>query len=197
MAHAWEDAHGLPRDVFDLFRTAAAERLRRIELLLAFPEYHVHLPGGGHASQCDVFALARLPDGLIAITVEGKVSEPFDKTVAEWSRRPSPGKQKRLQFLADKLGVGVHELGPLRYQLVHRAACALIEAQRFHARDAALVVQWFGESDAEPPSFKDYAGFLALFGYEAKRGLLIPVGKRSGIELHIGWSTGDSKFLRS
>jgi hypothetical protein len=43
----------------------------------------VPLPGGSTQSQNDAFVLARTPKGLVSITIEGKVSEPFGETLGK------------------------------------------------------------------------------------------------------------------
>ena len=43
--------------------------LEDVELLLAIPEYKVSLPGGGAASQNDIFCLARNRHGLVKLSV--------------------------------------------------------------------------------------------------------------------------------
>jgi len=67
LAHAWEDAAGLPPEIAALLRCFG-----KVELLLAIPEYDVPLAGSERPSQNDVFALVRTKDGLIVIMVEGK-----------------------------------------------------------------------------------------------------------------------------
>ncbi|UXX84471.1 DUF6946 family protein [Roseovarius pelagicus] len=76
-ARSWEDAKGLPPEIATILGPDA-------ELLLAFPEHKVALPGGSRPSQCDIFALARTPDQTIALSVEAKVNEPFDRSLADW-----------------------------------------------------------------------------------------------------------------
>jgi hypothetical protein len=60
---------------------------QNIELLLAFRECQVTLPGGTRPSQNDIFILARGNNQLVSIMVEGKVSEPFGDTIAQWRKR--------------------------------------------------------------------------------------------------------------
>jgi hypothetical protein len=104
------------------------------------------LPGGSRASQTDLFALARSGSDLISIAVEGKVAEAFDTTVGEWldrraaeqakrgrTRQPSAQTRKRLAFLCELLQLEEGDILDLRYQLLHRTAAAILEAQRFAA----------------------------------------------------------------
>src|SRR5450755_2657066 len=84
LADSWEHATGFPEPVADSLATD--RELQDLQLLLAVPEHEVPLDGGSRASQTDLLALARLPDGgLVTIAVEGKAKEPFgDHTVSEW-----------------------------------------------------------------------------------------------------------------
>lgn len=93
LAYAWENARGFPVEIQDLFITSDLP-FQEMELLLAIPEHKVLLPPySGHPSQNDLFVLARdSSNSLVAITVEGKVSESFDKNLSEWNREGSRGK---------------------------------------------------------------------------------------------------------
>jgi len=51
----------------------------------------------------------------------------------------------------------------LRYQLFHRSASALLEADRYHADTALLLVHSFSPDDA---GFADFAAFLRALGIE-------------------------------
>src|SRR5687768_9079383 len=76
LAHCWHSGACLPQSVADVLATSDDEALRTLEPL-AIPEHKVPLPGGGHASQTDLWLLARDRDGLVSVAVEGKVEEPF------------------------------------------------------------------------------------------------------------------------
>ena len=151
-AHAWEAANGLPPEI-------AKALSGNPELLLAIPEHKVALPGRGAASQCDVFALVRTDTGLCTAAIEAKVDEPFGPTIGEWLRDASPGKRERLAGLLDILAI---DMPPpdIRYQLIHRTAAALIEARRFTAPRAAMLVHSFSATQRWRA---DYESFADLF----------------------------------
>jgi hypothetical protein len=71
-----------------------------------------------------------------------------------------------------------------RYQLLHRAASAIIEAQRFGAQHAALLVQSFCEADS---SFEDYANFCEIVGGKGKIDSINLCGAKDGVLLWVGW----------
>ena len=181
VARSWEAAKGVPDEIAALFDAP-------VELLLAIPEYVVALPGGGKGSQCDVFALLRSGGETCALAVEAKVAEPFGPTVAEWMSTPSNGKETRLAFIASTLGL--KEIPPdTRYQLLHRTAAAVVEAQRFKTDSAAMIVQSFSETGMWFSEFQDFA---SLFGLSPGIGNRAEVELSSGLRLHIGWAKGTS-----
>ncbi|HMG17422.1 MAG TPA: hypothetical protein VK573_01760, partial [Gemmatimonadales bacterium] len=122
-----------------------------------------------------------------------KVSESFGPTLEEWRRDASAGKTERLAHIKAKLGLASDPPPGTRYQLLHRAASAVIEAERFHARDAAMIVHSFSPENA---SLGDYQAFLGLFGKKGGPGQMVALGAPNGIRLWAGWAQGDAKFLR-
>jgi hypothetical protein len=192
VAHCWQDANGFPLEVAKVLRSAP--QFEEIELLIAIPEHQVALPGGSRPSQNDVWALARNTNHLVSIAVEGKVNEPFGPTLEEWLREGSTGKQTRLSFLLDLLGLTAPLPGSIRYQLLHRAASAVIEAKRFCAPQAVMLVHSFSPTSEW---FSDYAAFVGLFDVEAGKDQLRAVGQRGGVQLHLAWVAGDPHYLRS
>ena len=192
LAHCWEDHDGFPPEV----RAVLADhpQLASAEPLLIFPEWKVSLPGGRRPSQNDVWALARSAEGLISVTVEGKVKESFDKTLAEWKVDASPGKGARLAFLAEVLGLATPLNDAVRYQLLHRAASAVIEAERFGAAHAVMLVHSFSQEDLW---FDDFALFVSQFGLNAEVGRIASATARNGMPLHLGWVKGDPRYLNA
>ncbi len=194
VAHSWESANGLPPEVEALFVKSGIDGFQGVDLLIAIPEHRVPLPPmGGHPSQNDVFALARTGQGqLIALAVEAKVSEPFGPTWDEWRASTSPGKTEREGFLRAKLGLKDRAIGPIRYQLMHRLASALLDAERFNAGYAALIVHSFSQQDEW---FSDFLSFLALYGAKGDIGELVSLGVLGRIPAYAGWARGEKRFL--
>jgi hypothetical protein len=195
LAYAWDSAKGFPPEIQDLF-TSSDPPFHDVELLLAIPEHKVLMPPyGGHPSQNDLFVLAKdSSNSLIAITVEGKVLESFDKNISVWNAEGSPGKQKRLAFIIDTLGLPSKIPPTIRYQLLHRTASAILEAKRFTAKSAVMIVHSFSQSDLW---LDDYQDFLKLYGVvDAKIGKLYFLTELRGIKVYSGWARGDEKFLQ-
>ncbi len=186
LAHSWQDAAGFPREIKLLFESSS--ELHKIEPLLVLPEHKVSLPGGSRPSQNDVWVLAKVEQELVSITIEGKVAETFGPTVSEWSTAASLGKTERLAYLCKKIGLSEPCPGDVRYQLLHRTASALIEAERFLAANAVMLIHSFGTTQE---GFADYRYFAKLLGVNAEPGKLSYVGHLNGIQLYIGWASGD------
>lgn len=189
IAHAWQNADGFPKKIQQLFNSVNATST--IRPLMIIPEHKVPLPGGNRPSQNDVWVLARTDEDLFSIAVEGKMAETFGPTVEEWSKDASDGKKTRLKFLCQKLGISEPCNGAIRYQLMHRTISALIEARRFKAKKAIMLVHSFSNTNKW---IGDYQFFASQLGVAGKAGELTYVGPRDGIELYIGWVNGDPKL---
>ena len=125
----------------------------------------------------------------MAMMVEGKVSEPFDKTVSV-ATGASPGKKKADYLLIGRIDKA--EIGNIRYQLLHRTASALIEAARLGATNAAMLIHSFSETYEW---YDDFANFVALFNLSAAKDSVVGPAKVGEIDLYFGWVRGDKKYL--
>lgn len=190
LAYSWQNADGFPAEVLAAFSTN--ELLADIQLLLAIPEHQVPLVGGSRPSQNDIWALARASTGLVSIAVEGKVSEPFGPTLSQWLAEGSEGKASRLAFLRRELNLNEALAGTIRYQLIHRTGSAVIEAKRFGAPHAIMLVHSFSPSREW---FQDFEAFALLLRAEVTVNRVVYVGQRGGVHLHIGWICGNEEFL--
>ena len=192
LAYSWEEADGFPAEIQQAMDDSGIDAFNDIVPLLIIPEHKVPLPGGRTESQNDAFVLASSPLGLTALCIEGKVEEPFGQVVAKWGPDTSPGKRKRFDYLVKLLGLDATDLSPIYYQLLHRTASAIIEAKRFHAETAVMLVHSFSQSHNWFPEFREFA---ALFGIDAELNRIYSCGQRSGVELQIGWVVGNAEYL--
>src|SRR5690606_33057154 len=126
--------------------------------LVVLPEHKVKLDGHGRASQNDVWTLLRVGSTYVSMAVEGKAGESFGDPVESWLKDASPGKLARLERLCGVVGIRHPPDGRLHYQLFHRTASALLEAERFGAAHAVMMVQSFVD---DPLSLADYIAFGA------------------------------------
>jgi len=185
LAHAWQAADAFPPPVSAALATAPFGAL---ELIFALPEHKVRMPGRGGDSATDLFVLARGTDGdLVTLAVEGKVGESFDKPVGEWLADPRgdrANRQDRLAGLAELLGLEVVRLNDTSYQLLHRTAAALLEADRLNGAHAVLLVHSFSAKRAH---LDEYRAFAHLLGASGEPDTVEPAGVRHGVELHVCW----------
>jgi hypothetical protein len=188
MAMAWESASGMPRglphDLCTLLDSTSVFAGAR--LLAGFPEHQVTLKGRGHASQTDLWALLCADvAGVFSLAVEGKAGESFGLTVQRWFDGRS-GTSSRLQQLCEVLAISEAQAQQCRYQLLHRAIAAIVEAKRFRLGTAVFLVQSFGRDEK---GFRDYITFARQLGVDVRENAVVDAGVREGIRLYIGWLT--------
>lgn len=193
LAHCWEAADGLPPEVQAVFASSKEPLLGDFVPIIAVPEFKVPLPGGDRPSQNDIFLLGRSKAGPVSVMVEGKVSESFGPTIAEWRKEASKGKDERLSFLLRTLGLSTAP-DAARYQLFHRAASAVLEGERYRAVAAVMIVHSFSQERACWP---DYQTFLQLFDVRAGVGAIQRLPGAQRVPLFAAWVSGDCNFLAS
>lgn len=194
LAYCWEQAKGFPLKVSRIFEGSNIEAFKNIELILGIAEHKIPLPPNSLApSQNDIFVLAKAQNKLITISVEGKVSEPFGDPLEKWYANPSKGKIARLNFLKDQLGFSGDLPKNIRYQLLHRAVSAIVEAKRFNAKTAVMLIHSFSP---KLEWFEDYENFLQLFNVTASPNKLKFVRQTQDIDLYCAWIKGDQKYLK-
>lgn len=193
LAYCWYEAQGFPQSVRRVFEKAGAP-LAKCNPLLIFPEHKVGLPGGNACSQNDIWVLAKCDNEMLSIAVEGKVTERFgDKSVREWFKEASQQKQDRFAYLTKIIEVDIPEDSDLRYQLLHRTASAIIEANRFMAQHAVMLVHSFSPND---DWFDDYKAFVQLWGIKPEKNKIHSTLMKSGRRLYFGWIHGEEEFLK-
>lgn len=198
MAVCWEAARGsergLPSEVRDAIDTVP--EVRGASLLIGLPEHKVQFEGGGHPSQNNLWALLRARDDLISLAVEAKAGEKLDELVRDWLRRADERSRKpeRLAALQRRLRIDDADVSGIRYQLLHRAASALKEAERFRAAWAVVLVQSF-DRIADEPSWQDFTRFGELMGVSVAEGRLVASPRSTAVPLFLGWVTSSPADL--
>jgi hypothetical protein len=185
LAARWSQRTTFPREIAVLFDSL--ERTRSATLLLALPEHQVPLAGGARASSTDLWILARTTRGLLSVVVEGTVNGSFGPAIGDWQPETAGGRE-RWAALCALLETEQHCDESIRAQLLHRTATALLEARRFFARGAAVIVHSFSRT---AHGFGDFQHFVRMMGGIVRApGELIAVPPREGIELFFGWAQG-------
>ncbi len=186
-AFSWENADGLPEEISALYTNADDPVLRDATLALAIPEYKVGLEGGASPSQNDVFAILTCSQGLISMMIEGKAKEDFDDLLGDWKKRTSPhGVRVRMADIMENIGLNRTVPDGIRYQLLHRTASAVIEAKRFHAPFAVVVVQSFVADDTQN-HYDDFCAFIRLFDKAPTKEKLVEISRPHGRRLFASW----------
>lgn len=151
------------------------------ELVDGFFEREIELGSPGRNSQTDLLVIAGLRQELGVI--EGKVNETFGEFVKDWNT--TPGKQVRLERLAQTLGLDVADAGGIRYQLLHRTASAIYEAKRYRCRHAMMLVHSFSPTHRW---FEDFAKFSCLMNQPVSVPRSVSIAKIcEGISLRLAW----------
>ena len=190
MAVCWESSRdtsrGIPAEVASALDSAP--ELLGAELVIGIAEHQVDFPGGGHPSQNDLWALLRSNELHISMTIEAKAGEPLDKLVKDWlpADGERSGKPERLKALQRQLGIADVDVSDLRYQLLHRAASALKEAERFGANVAVMLVQSFNRT-ADEESWQDMLRFGEVMGVQVQENHVVPSPRPTDIPLYLGW----------
>jgi hypothetical protein len=184
LAARWHGLPGFPPEVSRLLDTLNATR--DATLLLAIPEHQVPLAGGARASQTDLWLLARTSRGLMSVVVEAIGNEGFDPAVRD--QKEETGPPELWAALCRFLEIEQSSDAPVRSRLLHRTATALLEARRFFARGAAVIIHSFSQGCE---GFGDFQHFVSVMGGRLERpGQLVSVAPREGIEMFFGWAQG-------
>ena len=184
LVNGWMAENDIPELVRLTLDTVPA--LQQAVLLEGFLEREVSLGDGARNSQTDLLCLLGINKQLVVMSVDGKVREPFGNLVAKELETASAFKKSRIERLAQVLGLSLEDAKPLRYQLIHRTAAAIYEAQRFHSGIAVMMIHSFDPADT---GFADYRLFANAIGFRDVEPTYT-VGPQSfeGVELYLGWT---------
>jgi uncharacterized protein YjbJ (UPF0337 family) len=191
LAYSWFDAKdGFPDEVAKVLKSCSD--CTSISLVDACFEKEVELRTPGRNSQTDLMVLASWNNELGIIAVEGKVDEPFGELVSDWNDG-SEGKEKRLSGLCATLGLNKDQVGGLRYQLLHRSASAVYEAQRYRARRAIMLVHSFSSSKKW---FDDFVRFSVAMGINVRSPDTVSSSKLcEHVSLRLAWVSDKARLM--
>jgi len=180
-SYSWIQARGIPVSVAKIL--AQAPEWRGAELLAGFFEHGTALDTQTGPSYTDLLTLCGLSDGLGVLAVEGKAGEPFGQLVSEW--KTSPGREARYSWACEMFGVQAPACVALRWQLFHRTASAVLEAKRFRARHAVMLVHDFSVGAESSTDFLAFAGAVGAAGARVN-GISEPK-IIDGVSLRLAW----------
>lgn len=183
VAESWFWANDIPPPVRAALEQAP--EYRGAELIDAWLERCVDLGDGQRPTQTDLMAVLGIGDELAVLAVEAKVDESFGPTVEEWLAEASEAKRRRLDYLAGLFGLDPAACGLLRYQFLHRTASAILEARRYRAKYAVMLVQSYCPNRSGLGDFVSFVGAAGQPGLEPGR--LSAAMDVSGVSLRVGW----------
>jgi len=99
-----------------------------------------------------------------------------------------------LKFLLNVLGLKKEPPSHTRYQLLHRAASAIITGEQYRSAAALLIVHSFSP---ERNGWPDYCEFTRLFGVQAEVGSVQSLTEASTVPLFGPWADGNCEFQRN
>lgn len=185
-AHSWMKGNmnhegGMPRPVRSLLNEAP--EWKEAEVAIGLFEHATPLDTLQGPSNNDLLVVCHLPETLGVMAVEAKAGEPFGELVSAWNS--TPGRNARLAWACDFFGVDTGACGGLRWQLFHRTASAIIEAERFHAPHAIMLVHDFGEKVSWRDDYMAFADTIGIAN--ADIGCLSDPKLVGGVSLRMGW----------
>ena len=185
VCESWFNANDIPSSVRRVLE--GADQYKGAQLVDAWLERCTHLPWGrGNPTQTDLLAVLAIGDELALLAIEAKVRESFGPYVRDWLAEGGDNRVERLRGLCDFLNLSTESASALRYQLLHRTAAAVLEAKRYRARHAAMVVQ---SSCPDNTGLSDFQSFAQAMGYGHFDLDSISSPKTLGsVNLRIGWS---------
>jgi uncharacterized protein DUF6946 len=182
LACLWSLHNGFPPKIADVLE--GHPDFHSAELVDAFLERKVDLNSEGRPSQTDLLAVIGIGDRLAIAAVEAKAGETFGEVVEDWLDG-SEGKDARLMSLCAALGLSRNAALPLRYQLLHRTVSAVLEAKRYRATVAVLLIHSFSDDEK---GFENFSAFLQAIRFgEPTRGALTGPAHFDGVSLYAGW----------
>ena len=170
LAASWYAAAALPKGMPKTVSSvlASEQSMDDLKLVDGFFERKTSLKTKGRATQTDLLVIAKGRHGPVLIGVEGKVDEKFGDLVRDWRRiRPSKGKERREAALRSTLGIVASNIDDLRYQLFHRTAAVVYEAQDRGIGRAVMLVHSFDPGSAGLDDFQDFAETIGVTGAAA------------------------------
>lgn len=185
LARAWMEADGFPLAVKRALHNSGHELFRDMRILLAIPQYMVPPPGDSAATKSDLFVLAESTGQLTAFMIEARGSESFGPTVSEWLQQDATEAEKsQLEYLNSTVGLQEQQISDIRYRLLQSTASALIEAGRYRANNAVMLVHSFSENYL---GSDDFVAFAKCYGLTPEPNRLHFIGYVNKIRLFLGW----------
>ena len=126
----------------------------------------------------------RAGDHTISLSVEAKSGESLDRLVGDWLAAPAASETSTPQFHGAVSASAVEVTGQ-QYNCAPTAS-ALVQADRFGARCAVLLIHSFG-GHSDDKSRKDFRLFTDAMACVPAINTVAAVGRQTKLPLLIGW----------
>lgn len=175
LAKAWlKNINDLPSGVQCVFSKSGIFNFVKLEK--AIVEKPVKLDGLSSRSHPDIMVYTMTGNGGLVLSVEGKKDERFDKTIDKWRKggqrcKGKSGKPERLTEICKILEIKLtdDDERKIRYQLLHRAVCAIKEAKEKDYGQAMLLIHSFSKKNIYSDSnFNDFQSFGKIMEIKEK-----------------------------
>lgn len=196
LAHTWQPDPDFPPAVLAALR-ACPPLFSDIKPVKAHIERATKMPGAGFASFTDLLVFAESAGEQVVIGVEGKCDESFgNQTVGVWRKSSTSvggdnaNRETRLAGILEHIGLTDNDAAQtVRYQLLHRMAATVIEADKTGAKHAVLLVHSFSaNAHAKEINENEFAAFVRLYHRLPVHEQIIPLTVlASGILLYAAW----------
>jgi hypothetical protein len=200
LAIEWEAARNTDRGLPSYIGKAldAVPELTGAKLVFGIPGHYVEwvvIPNEPENDlQNDLWAMLQVKGKCISMTVGAETDEKRELSIGKWEKknRRQPG---LLLYLTAVLGIEGRNVNHLKYQLLHQAASAILEAERLSAKFAVSFVQCF---EPDPRSSWDaYRAFAHVLGIPNSTPKVTLANVETSVPLYIGWIRSPSATLES
>ncbi|MBF0190046.1 MAG: hypothetical protein HQL99_02730 [Magnetococcales bacterium] len=192
----WTNSIGFPTCIKNVIEKSV---LNNYQYHSAVVKYKIGLGSEGTQPEVDLLVLANKKNStkesivIVVVLDDGKDME----IVQDWLSKQNDNQNNesrtdRLEKLYESLDQKIVDKNDqsIRYLLLHRTASALIEAERFEASSAVVLIHSFSQSNKH---FEDFNTFLDPFNKQTNN--VVYVGKRKDIDLYLAWVTEEPEFL--
>jgi len=165
---------------------ATAPALEEASFVEGFFERGIDLGDGRRPSKTDLVALLCINKRLVVMSVIAMVDKPFGNLIVHELVAASPAKRARIERLRAMLDISVTDVETIPYELLHRTAAVVIEAKRFCADTAVMMVHSFDRDDSGIEDFQRFARAIGI--KEAKATYTSGPVLVDGVKLYVGWT---------
>jgi len=191
LANAWFNEQVNKQDIPQEIKGVLKNRFENVRMQFASVEHKVYLDTKRAPSCSDIMIYAKANKKHLIIAVEGKDNEGFDKPVKNWLKLRKEG-GNRLKFLCEIMNLKTNEVREIKYQLLHRASSAILEARKNGYENAILLVHSFSQKNNHFENFQDFGKIMGIKA-KIKLNTLYLSKKIENINFYMLWFNSNCK----